>query len=313
MDVSTRKLRYFVAVAEELHFSRAAARLFVAQQALSRQVRELEEAVGTTLLRRTTRFVELTPAGEVLLAAARHALATIDEGVVAARRTGCGEVGTLTVGFEIGAALELTAPIMAEFARRHPDVELRMQEYPFSDTAAGLADGSSDVAFNRLPIAVPDVDTVVLFVEPLVAIVPLGHRLATRAAVTAQDLVGEPMGLRRGSDETRRAFWTLAEHTGGAGRVVETRSHTEELELVAAGLICSISAAASARATPHRGVRFIPIDDVPGSTVAVGWRRDHRTPLVEQFIAAAAHVRDTEHDTVHAIEHPFDAAHNETG
>ncbi|MFJ8438830.1 LysR family transcriptional regulator [Kitasatospora griseola] len=113
VDVSSRKLRHFVAVAEELHFSRAAARLFVTQQSLSTQIRELEKAVGVTLLHRTTRSVELMPAGEVLLAAVRKSPAVLDTGMEAARPTHRGENGRVKVGFVIGAALEPTPLILA--------------------------------------------------------------------------------------------------------------------------------------------------------------------------------------------------------
>src|SRR4030088_1556010 len=110
VDVQTRRLRYFVALAQELHFSRAAARLHIAQQALSKQIRELEENVGAQLLQRSTRKVELTPAGAAFLKAAHAALAAFDDGVQDARRLARGDAGTLRLGYVVGGALELTRP-----------------------------------------------------------------------------------------------------------------------------------------------------------------------------------------------------------
>ena len=157
VDVHTRKLRYFVAVADDLNFTRAATRLFVAQQALSKQIHELEELVGTPLFERTSRKVSLTPAGEAFLAQARTVLAALDAGVQDALRARGVEVVTVTVGFGLGAALELTAPILAEFHEQRPESQLELREFPFTEPACGLTDGSTDVALVRLPVNNPDI------------------------------------------------------------------------------------------------------------------------------------------------------------
>lgn len=308
--MSTRKLRYFVAVAEELHFSRAAARLFVAQQAVSKQVRELEEALGTPLLRRNTRSVELTSAGAVFLEVAKQTLAVLDAGVESTRHAGHGAGGVLKLGFGVGAALELTAPILTEFAARYPKVHVELHEFGFDDPMAGLADGSSDAAFVRMPISVPDVEFEQLFVEPLAVAVSAHHRLAGRASVAVREVISESIVVGRSADEAWQHYWTLDEYRDGKPVQVATHtsSHTEELEVVAAGLACAVVAAAAARYTPHRGVSFVPIDDVPGSALGVAWRRGRRTVLVEQFVAVATAVRDRESDVVRAIERPFDGA-----
>ncbi|RST22076.1 LysR family transcriptional regulator, partial [Streptomyces sp. WAC04770] len=193
--MATQKLRNFVVVAEELNLSRAAPRLFVTQQALSKQLRDLEEAVGVRLLDRSTRRMALTPAGEVFLASVREALAVLDAGVAAARSAGPG--GTVRLGFLMGGALELTTPILAAFSARCPDVELELHETGLADPSAGLADGSSDVAIVRLPLALPDLDVLPLFVEPLVVALPPHHRLAGRASLTAEDVIDEPLAVGR--------------------------------------------------------------------------------------------------------------------
>ncbi|MGA5193110.1 LysR family transcriptional regulator [Streptomyces exfoliatus] len=307
MDVSSRKLRYFVAVAEELHFSRAAARLFVTQQSLSKQIRELEDDVGVELLHRTTRSVELTQAGEALLTAAREALSVIEAGVEAARIAGRGEAGTLKLGFLVGAALELTAPILSEFGRRHPGIRLELREYGFADPSGGLADGWADVALVRLPLSAADVESDPLFVEPLVAALPAGHRLAGRPVLTVEELVAEPLVVGRSADRAWQRYWTLDAYRGGAAPrlVTETSSQTEEVLMIAAGLAVAVTVAGLERFAPHQGVRYVPLDGVAGSTLSVAWRRGHRTPAVDRFVAVAKEVRDRETAVVAAIEHPF--------
>jgi len=304
--VQTRRLRYFVTLAEELHFSRAAARLHIAQQALSKQIRELEQAVGAQLLQRSTRKVELTPAGVAFLETARATLAGFDDGVAAARRLARGDAGSLRLGYFVGGALELTRPILEEFARRHPRVELELREYGHDDRSAGLAGGSADVAFVRPPISAPGIALETLFVEPLLVAVPLGHRLASRAAVSVRELVKEPIAVGKSPDFAAERFWTLDAYREQAAprRIVHVHSVTEELSLVSAGVACAIVAAATARYTPHPSVRFVPIEDGPGAEVALAWRKDARVTLVERFLDAARAVRERETEIVRAIEHP---------
>ncbi|GAA2001671.1 LysR family transcriptional regulator [Catenulispora subtropica] len=306
MDVATQKLRNFVVVAEELNFSRAAARLFVTQQALSKQLRDLEDAVGTRLLERTTRSMALTSAGEAFLDAVRESLAVLDAGVAAARSTGQGLSGTIRLGFVIGGALELTTPILAEFAARHPDIKVELRESGFDDPSGGLSDGRSDVALIRLPVATPDLEWLPLFVEPLVAVLPPDHPLAVRAVVTPADIIGEPLTVGRTADTAWRRYWTLDEYRGGRPPAVvrESTSHTEEMQVVAAGLACSVTAVGARRYMPHAGVRFVPLAGVTGSALVVAWRRGHRKGAVERFVNVAQEVRDRERGIVAAIEDP---------
>jgi DNA-binding transcriptional LysR family regulator len=306
VDLQTRRLRYFVAVAEELHFSRTAARLHIAQQALSKQIRELEDALGAQLLERSTRNVKLTAAGAIFLEAARATLAALDDGVAATRRLARGEAGTLRLGYVVGGALELTRPILEEFARRHPGVEVELREYGYEDRTAGLDSGAADIAFVRTPISAPGLVFETLFVEPLLAALPLDHPLAQRDAVSVRDLVQEPIAMRETDDAAARAFWTLDAYReqGAAGRIVAAHSVTEELSLVAAGIACAITSAASARYTPHPSVRYVPIDDGPGAELSLAWREDAGNALVERFLEAARAVRERETELMRAIEHP---------
>jgi DNA-binding transcriptional LysR family regulator len=306
VDVQTRRLRYFVALAKELHFSRTAASLHIAQQALSKQIHELEEALGAQLLQRSTRKVELTPAGAAFLEAAHTTLAAFDDGVEAARRLARGEAGTLRLGYVVGGALELTRPILEEFARRHPRVELELREYGHDDRSAGLAGGEADVAFLRPPISAPGVALETLFFEPLLVALPRGHRLARRAGVSVRELVEEPIAVGESEDVAAESFWTLDAYRepGAPRRILHAHSVTEELSLVSAGLACAITSAALARYTPHPSVRYVPIEDGPGAELALAWRKDAPGPLVGRFLEAARAVRERETELVHAIEHP---------
>lgn len=293
-----------MAVAEELHFSKAAARVHLAQQALSRQIKELEDEVGVKLLERTTRKVTLTPAGEVFLEGARTALAVLDEAASAAQRAARELTGTLRLGYVPGAALELTPFILTEFAERHPDVVVEMQEFPVSDSSAGLASGATDVAFVRLPKSIPNIETEVLFVDPVVAMVPSSHHLVGRISVSARELIADPITNGDTLDEAYRAFWCLdaARDESTRARVVPINSITEEAQLVAAGAAIAITSTVVMHYMPMPGVEFLAIDDWPGSAIAVGWHHDERSPVVAQFLDTALSVRDRESELVHSME-----------
>lgn len=306
VDVNLHRLRAFVVVADELHFTRAATRLFVAQQSLSRQIAELETAIGTPLLHRTSRRVELTAAGEAFLVAVTETLDRFDRGVAQARALGDQTSGVLRVGFITGAALELTAPILSSFTAAHPDVQIELHEYGLADPSAGAATSDSDVAFIRLPSTTTDLVTHRLFSEPCVVGVSGRHRLASNRRVRLSDLLTETLAIGRTDDRAWRDFWILADYRadGDVPRLVETTSQSEELEVVSAGLACTITPAAAARYAPHPGIRFIPIDDSPRSVVALAHRSGPLDPTARAFVAHALAVRDAEHDLVAGIENP---------
>ena len=305
VDLHTRQLRYFVTVAEELHFSRAAVRLFVAQQSLSTQIRQLEERVGATLLRRTTRNVELTPAGELFLAEARQALAALDRAINGAREIEHGPRDTLSLGFMVSAALELTAAILTEFARRYPQIRVDLHEYPYDDPSVGLASGAVDVGFVRTPITLPEARFETLFIEPRAIAVSTTHPLAQRERVSVAEILDEPTTAPATTDPAWTSFWMLEDYRHGAPANVAFRTATllEELEAVALGqpyvIITSMSAA---RYATRPGVRFIPIDDVPGSELALGWRADRDSDLVQAFVRTALEIRDRETELTAMIE-----------
>ena len=188
----SRDLRYFVAVAERLSFSRAAEDLPLSQSALSEAVRRLETEIGTQLLRRNSRHVELTAPGELLLADAREVLMQFDRAIERAERAGRGEVGRLRVGFEASGAGELSTLARARFAREHPAVRVEPKRFDWGGEAAGLRDGVCDVAFVWLPkfVWLPNdlsgLEAEELTSERRYAGLARGHRLARKPRVLAK-------------------------------------------------------------------------------------------------------------------------------
>lgn len=191
-EIELRHLRYFVAVAEELHFGRAALRLHLAQPPLSQQIRKLEEILGYALFTRTSRAVRLTSAGEVFLERARRTLRNVEEDLEEARSIGRGEVGFLRVGF-IGSAMLTPLPAMlGKYRRRYPKVHLQLHESYTSRVLSLIADETIDAGFLRDGGPTPDFEIEPLFSEPFIAVVPRGHRLAGSKAITADKLRDEP-------------------------------------------------------------------------------------------------------------------------
>lgn len=298
-----RRLRYFLTLAEELHFGRAARRLFIAQQALSKQIKVLEAELGVALVRRTTREVALTAAGAAFVDTCRDVVARLDAGALHVREIGDGRRGLLRVGFFVAAALELTTPILNDHRAHFPSVELELREYNFLDPSAGLADGGSDVAFVRLPVGGVEIAYEPLFTEARVAALSASHPLAARASVTVADLLPLRMTTSRYAEAAYREFWTLASHRSEPPQPpIETSSHREELEIVATGQAFSTTTVSAARFTPHTGVRFVPIEDVPRVTCALAWRAGDLDPLAAAFVETAKKTRDRETQIVAAIE-----------
>src|SRR5438046_2939923 len=193
-SVDLRHLRYFVAVAEELSFTRAARRLGIAQPPLSQQIRHLESAVGAPLLERTPR-VALTDAGRVLLEVARRTLAQVERGIDAAGRAGRGAAGTLTVGFASSVVFTALPRAFRAYTKRYPNVDLQLREMHSAAQLDALRATTIDVALLRESPSDKDLDTDTLVREPFVAVLPARHRLASQSRLTPRSLAGESFVL----------------------------------------------------------------------------------------------------------------------
>ena len=190
--IELRHLRYFAAVAEELHFGRAAERLGIAQPPLSQQIKSLEELVGYPLFERRPQ-VRLTSAGESLLEVARRTLSQVEEGLDSTRRAGRGEAGKITVGFAASILTTALPEILRTYRERFPGVELRLRELSSAAQAAALSDGGIDVGFVRE--AVEHGEGLVcepILREEFVAVLPPAHGLAKRRELPLGELAGEP-------------------------------------------------------------------------------------------------------------------------
>jgi len=193
--VELRHLRYFVAVAEELHFGRAALRLHLAQPPLSQQIQKLEGIVGHPLLLRTSRAVKLTAAGEVFLDRARRTLRTVEQDLTEVRSVGRGEIGSLRVGF-IGSGMLTPLPAMlGRYREKNPKADLELREATSSQIMQSLLDGAVDVGFLRDGGPLPGLEVETLFSEPFVAVLPASHPLARRKTLSAAALRDDPFVL----------------------------------------------------------------------------------------------------------------------
>jgi DNA-binding transcriptional LysR family regulator len=291
MDVHLRDLRYFVAVAEELHFTRAAERLHVSQPALSRQIRLLEHHLRCPLFLREPRVVRLTPAGEVLLSHAHDVLDRWDVGVAAVNEAAAQDRRVLVVGIQTSVGRDLQRRTLAGFAERQPDWRLSLRLCSWDDPTAGLADRSSDTSFVWLPVPTDaDLVTAVLYREQRWVALPDDHRFADRQMVAWVELLDEPFIALPRSAGALRDFWLAADQRPPDQPphiAAEAVSAEETFELIAAGVGVVLLAAGNAHIYQRPGVRCVPVTDLTPSQLAVARRRDDRRNSVRDFVAAA--------------------------
>ena len=288
-----RRLPYFVAVAEELHFGRAARRLGLAQPPLSQQIRRLEADVGFPLLERGRagpRRVTLTPAGAALLDAARRALAVAADGVEGARRAGRGERGTITVGYAASVMLTPVAGIVSAYRERYPDVRVRLREMPTAEQVAALRAGELDAGFLREPAAADDLAREPVLREPFAIALPARHPLAARRRLPLGALAGEPFVLfpRAAAPAFHDQVVALCAAAGFTPRVVQESIEWQTVVgLVATGLGVSV-VPDGVRALRAYGVAYRPLPRAaPRTTVYLAWRAGDPSPTVAGLVALA--------------------------
>ncbi|MEU5692815.1 LysR family transcriptional regulator [Actinosynnema sp. NPDC020468] len=273
MDLlETRELTYFVAVAEELHFGRAARRLGIAQPPLSRAIRRIEQRLGVVLVERSARGNELTAAGEVLLHEARKALDAVAAADRRTRRAGLDEPRlVLVMKANSDAGLLLAA---LEAYRAEPDsVPVEVTVCGIGEQAGVLRDGRADVALLHLPYDdTSGFDVEELLVEGAVAVLPREHRLAGRSTLLMADLAGETFPRRPGK-------------AGGTGP--EARDSAQLMQLIAVGQVVAVLPD-SVRHDLRADLVAVPVSDGPVTTVAVGWPERSRSRAVAAFVRAAA-------------------------
>lgn len=285
-----RHLRYFVAVAEDLHFGRAAARLRIAQPPLSQQIKRLETLLGAELLRRTRRRVELTEAGRVLLEGARPLLEDADRLEEATRRAGRGETGRLALGFVGSATHDVLPRLLRGFRERAPDVSVGLVELSSQAQAEALAARRIAAGLLRLPVADPGIAVLPLLEERLVAALPDFHPLARQGALSLSALADEPLVLFR--RENNPAFYDdvvdACRAAGFSPRILqEAWEMLTVVSVVAAGLGVSV-VPASVQGLRPQGVAYRPLTDAAVRlVVALAWRPADASPMVEALVDVA--------------------------
>ncbi|QTT77911.1 LysR family transcriptional regulator [Streptomyces mobaraensis NBRC 13819 = DSM 40847] len=274
MDVDTRLLRSFVAVAEEGGVTRAAERLYVSQPALTKQIKQLERRLGTPLFTRSRAGMTLTGPGRVLAERAPELLARWDAAARETRRAAGRAARVLRVGFLASAANEATPRIVAEFARRRPGWRADMRQAAWSDPSAGLIDGDVDVALLRLPFPGQEALCVEeLFDEPRCVALAAGHPLAARERIAFRELWDEPFVAAPPETGPWRDHWLAAdEREGRPVRVGAVTDQPDEwLSAIAHGYGVALAPESAARFYARPGVVYRAVSGVSPSRVGVAW------------------------------------------
>ncbi len=293
VDVHLRDLRYFVAVAEELHFGRAAQRLFVSQPALSRQIARLEAQLGVTLLDRDRRKVSLTTTGETLLDSARTLLDAWAATERELRDAAAATAATLRVGLQTSVGRGILAGLTAGLRERHPQWTIELNQQTWDDPTAGLADGSSDIAVCWMPL--PDGDgyrSVTVATEQRLIAVPSDDPITERASVPFDEIADRPLVALPTLAGELREYWLANDHRDAPASVAATvRSAEEAMEAVAAGIGSALISVGNADIYARNDVAFVAVDDLTPAELAVVWRWDDDRPIINDIIEIATELR----------------------
>ncbi|MFL9870139.1 LysR family transcriptional regulator [Paraburkholderia megapolitana] len=289
--IAARLLNQFIAVAEELHFGRAAARLHMAQPPLSQAIQNLEEMVGVALFARSRHFVALTPAGKVFLDEARALLAQGQQAIDAARRANEGVSGRVAVGFVGSVSYELLPRMLRQFRIRFPTIHIDLRELTSVEQIENLRTGKIDIGILRLPINdAADLNVRTIEVERFIAVIPRDHRLAAAQTIRLEDLADDAfMTFPPDRVPSLHAKFLLAcEAAGFSPRIaLEAWQMASMVSLVAAG-IGVVLLPAQVRTSPHPGVVYKDLandSDHFQLRIAVAWRSNDVSPNVQSLLA----------------------------
>lgn len=279
--METRELRYFVAVAEELHFGRAAERLGIAQPPLSRAISLLERRLGAVLLRRNSRSVSLTEAGVVLLHEGRAALDAVENAVQRTKRTALAGAGqpSIVLATKAGASSELLAKLLHAYAAEPGSIDVEVALCPPGEQGRLLRTGRADVAILHQPFdETSGLDVEALLTEGQVAVLPAGHPLTAHQDLRLSDLTDLPdLPLPR---------WPSADGTYPPGRGPQVQSHTQLLQLISLGRTLMM-APDSCRSHLHDDVVAVPVLDAPVVTTVIAWSPNSSSQPVADLIRVA--------------------------
>jgi DNA-binding transcriptional LysR family regulator len=285
-----RHLHYFIAVAEELHFSRAAERLHISQPPLSQQIRDLEDELGVKLFERTKRQVQLTEAGKVFLERSYQVLAQLEQAIVATQQIGRGEVGRLAIGF-VGSAIYTVLPeILRVFREQFPAVELQLRELTTAQQIQALYDKQVDVGIVRSVISEPGLSMECFLPESLVLALPETHPLSAQTQVSLSTLADELFILfpAKMGPVFYEQIINMCQQAGFRPKVAQEAVQMETIVgLVAAGL--GIAIVPTSLQNFHRdGVVYRPLkEEISNTGLYLAWRQHDSSPVVRAFLGLA--------------------------
>jgi DNA-binding transcriptional LysR family regulator len=285
-----RQLNSFIALAEELHFGRAAKRVNLSQPALSLQIKSIEDELQVKLFARNRRTTELTQAGQVFVIEAREILLRTEQAINTVRRAALGQVGTLRIGFISTAAAIITPKLVKRFRDQYSNVEIELRNVLTRDQLIQLDERKLDVGFLRLPLVTPsNIRTRVIHREPFVLLLPATHPLVERKNLTLSDCQNEDfvMYTRKMAPGFHDLIMNLLYSNGLTPHVVQEASEMYTLiSLVATGLGIAIAPASIALHLVDNVV-IRELTKEPQSEIAIAWNRDHVTPTTQLFLKMA--------------------------
>jgi len=308
MDVDTRLLRYFIAVAEEGTLTRAAERLFVSQPALTKQIQQLEARLGVRLFTRSRAGMALTEPGRTLAERVPALLAGWDRTLRETRNTADRAARVLRVGYLASAANEATPRIIAEFNRRRPGWKADLRQAAWSDPAAGLTRGETDVALLRLPFPGQDALRVeVLSTEPRWVALSTAHPFAGCEQISFRDLWDEPFVAAPPETGSWRDYWLAVDERDGRpvriGAVVDQPD--DWLSAIANGYGIALAPESSARFYARPGVVYRPVSGISPSRIGVAWApAADSDPVVQDFVSCCLSLLDHQTDRVPPDDRP---------
>jgi DNA-binding transcriptional LysR family regulator len=282
-----RQIKYFVTVAEELNFRRAAERLYMEQPPLSRQIQSLEAELGVELFHRSKRGVTLTAAGAAFLDEARLTLAQAERAAKAARQIGEMQKQQITIGFSICAFNRVLPGIIQAFRQKFPDIKVTLAEMSTESQIQALLDEKIDIGFIYVPISQPEIETITLLCEPLVVALPPTHHLASQEVIDLKMLADElfvvcPQYIK---PDLYTQILNLCQKAGFTPNIIQEASPPEvQLALVESGMGISL-VAAGAQIRHNLNVVYRPlVECVPTLEIAAAWRKRNIPIVLKQFL-----------------------------
>lgn len=282
-----RHLRYFVAVAEHLHFGRAAKQLNISQPPLSHQIKNLEEEIGVRLLLRNNKEVRLTPAGKHFLGAAKNCIATLDREITLTQRIAEGQHGRISIGFSGTMSFHLIPSIVKHLNRSHPGIDIRLQQLTTFDQVVGLLHGDLDVGFLVSPVRDTRIETVAVVEEPFVACLPRHHALAQASEpLNVQALCHDAwvMTPREAGHGYHDAVVSLCTERGFTPHVVQTAQEQQTLVALVAAEMGVTLLPASAACIKNDHVVFKAVDSTVRKVNSMAWNPARLTDVGAFFV-----------------------------